>query len=144
MAGKAKAEGRKSATDPPSKGPGRPRLEINAAQVERLASIFCTNDEIAAVMDCDTRTIERNFAASLKKGRERGRASLRRMQFATARKGSAAMLIFLGKNNLGQSDEPIAVDPNEPKQRGLLVRSSGAGKRSDDESNEEEREELEN
>ena len=40
------------------------------------------------------------------RGRALGRISLRRWQFQAARAGNAAMLIFLGKNYLNQSNNP--------------------------------------
>lgn len=87
-----------------AKRPGRPKKRIDRRQVERLARIHCTLPEMAAVLGCSQDTIERNFAESIKKGREEGRRSLRRMQFAAAQKGNVSMLIWLGKQLLGQRD----------------------------------------
>lgn len=82
----------------------RPRLEIDADEVEKLASIGCSNDEIAAFFDCSKDTIERRFAAEVAKGRENGRTRLRRWQLQAAQKGNVVMLIWLGKQMLGQKD----------------------------------------
>ncbi len=84
---------------------GRPKLEIDATLVEELAGIQCTLEEIAAVVGCDKATISRRFATEIDKGRERGKTSLRRMQWKRAAKGSDTMLIWLGKQYLGQSDQ---------------------------------------
>ncbi len=82
----------------------RPRKRIDAAQVRRLASIGCTTNDIAYVVDCSKDTLERRYAAAIEKGRAEGRTSLRRKQFALAMKGNGTMLVWLGKNLLGQRD----------------------------------------
>jgi len=83
---------------------GRPLAKIDAEVVRKLAGYGCTVSEIAAVVDCDKRTLERRFAAVMEKGREHGKASLRRQQFKLANAGNATMLIWLGKQQLGQRD----------------------------------------
>jgi hypothetical protein len=82
----------------------RPRKDIDPEKVRQLAAIHCTVDEIAAVMDCSKDTLERRFAALIEKGREEGRASLRRVQYKAALAGNATMMIWLGKQLLGQKD----------------------------------------
>lgn len=87
---------------------GRPRKELNAKQVEKLAGLFLTHEEIAAVLGCSADTLTRNFAESLKKGAERGKSSLKRAQFLAAKAGNATMLVWLGKQHLGQRDRTEA------------------------------------
>lgn len=84
---------------------GRPKKEINYKLVESLASIFCTQDEIASVLDISTRTLQRDqeFNRVFKRGQEMAKSSLRRLQWKHAEK-SAAMAIWLGKQYLGQRD----------------------------------------
>jgi len=82
----------------------RPRKVIDERQVEALASIMCTNAEIAAVLDCSSDTLERRFTAVLEKGRLKGKQSLRRKQYQLAMDGNATLLIWLGKQHLGQSE----------------------------------------
>jgi len=90
---------------------GRPRIKIDYKQVEQLAAMQCTDEEIAAVLGVERSTIKRRkkdddeFCTAYKKGKERGKASLRRMQFKAAEGGNATMLIWLGKQYLGQSDK---------------------------------------
>lgn len=74
--------------------------------MESLAAIHCTVEEIASVIGVHKRTLERRCAAIIKKGREKGKASLRRMQYDAAKNGSTAMMIWLGKQLLGQKDKP--------------------------------------
>lgn len=84
---------------------GRPRKDVNPELVEALARIQCTDDEIAAVCKCGVTTLQRNFGAAIKTGREHGKQSLKRMQFKAAEEGNAALLIWLGKQYLGQKDK---------------------------------------
>lgn len=93
---------------------GRPKKEIDAAKVKKLAGMGLTVEEIAAVLECNKRTLERRFVAVLKEGRQRRNASLRRRQFTVAMKGSVPMLIFLGKQYLGQRDSLLNDDQFEP------------------------------
>lgn len=103
MPAKKKAAKKKA---PSQKRPvGRPRLDIDEDQVYKLAKVGCTNTEIASIVECSEDTIERNFAGIVKKGREEMKASLRRMQIMGAQEGNATMLVWLGKQYLGQSDK---------------------------------------
>jgi hypothetical protein len=88
-------------------GPGRNPLPIDGKQVEALAAILCTNEEIAAVLGCTHETIANRFREELDRGREKGRASLRRAQWAAAQKGNPAMLIWLGKQWLEQKEPAL-------------------------------------
>jgi hypothetical protein len=91
---------------PPLKtgAPGRPKLDIDPAQVEALARIACTTPEIATVIGCSEDTLERRFAGVIEKGRAEGKASVRRMQYKAAMSGNPTMLIWLGKVMLGQKE----------------------------------------
>ena len=70
-----------------------------------LASKGNTIVEIAAVMDCSDDTLSRRFADVIQKGRSRMRASVRRKQFEVAMSGNPTMLVWLGKQELNQSDK---------------------------------------
>ena len=93
---------------------GRPRIEIDQEQFEKLCGIQCTLREIAGWFKCSEDTIERwakrtydtTFAEAHKKHSASGKISLRRTQFKLAEK-NASMAIFLGKQYLGQSDNPL-------------------------------------
>ena len=82
---------------------GRSPKQIDAQMVEKLASIGCTGDEIAAVLDCCRDTIYARFSNSLKKGQNQAKVALRRLQWQAANSGNITMLIWLRKNMLGQS-----------------------------------------
>lgn len=90
---------------------GRKPIEIDRKHFESLCGIQCTKEEIAGFFKCSEDTIERwckrtydeNFAVVYKKHSQTGKISLRRNQFALAKK-NASMAIFLGKQYLGQRD----------------------------------------
>ena len=88
------------------KSVGRPKkYNLDTNQVEQLASFGCTDTEIASFFDISRTTLERNYEQYMTKGRESGKIRLRQMQWASAKKGNVAMLIWLGKQLLGQSDK---------------------------------------
>ena len=92
---------------------GRPKKEIAKGQFKKLCNIQCTEEEIADFFGCSVDTIERwckkaygmTFAEAFKKESAGGKISLRRYQFSIAKRNSA-MAIFLGKQYLGQKDNP--------------------------------------
>lgn len=92
---------------------GRPKIEINKKDLESLAELHCTSEEISGFFDCSVDTIERRvkefygltFAEFIKQKSGKRKAALRRMQFQAAEKGNTAMLIWLGKNWLDQVDK---------------------------------------
>ncbi len=63
-----------------------------------------TQEEIAAVCDCSIDTIQRNYKAAWTRGQVMMKASLKRRQFQVAMGGHVTMLIWLGKQHLGQRD----------------------------------------
>lgn len=89
----------------------RKRTEVDLAQIERLASIGCTDAEIAAVIGISREAFGRyhkptpEVAEAIERGRNKGKQSLRHKQFQIALKGSVPMLIWLGKQLLGQKDK---------------------------------------
>jgi hypothetical protein len=81
------------------------KLEINPEQVQKLAAIGCTDKEIAEIVGCSHDTLTRRFKDMLIAGRATGKASLRRKQWEVALSGNVTMLIWLGKQQLGQTDK---------------------------------------
>lgn len=91
----------------------RPKKEIDYEAVEKLASIQCTQEEIANFLELSVRTLQRDdeFCRIYKKGIDSGKMSLRRYQYKLAEK-NAAMAIWLGKQYLGQKDKIEYSDEN--------------------------------
>ena len=93
---------------------GRPKKEIDYTIVEKLANIQCTQEEIASFLNLSIRTLQRDeeFCRIYKKGQENGKMSLRRIQYKLAEKNTS-MAIFLGKQYLGQKDNPHEENYND-------------------------------
>jgi len=83
---------------------GRPKLVIDEKLVADLARIQCTQAEIAAICGCSVGTINERYSELIKSESDKGKSSLRRWQWKAAEKGNVTMMIWLGKNMLGQSD----------------------------------------
>ena len=95
---------------------GRPRIEFTDQDFQRLiamAQIQCTAEEIAGVFGISPDTLDRRikergyagFAELYKKHSDEGKASLRRMQWKAAEEGNPTLLVWLGKQMLGQTDK---------------------------------------
>jgi hypothetical protein len=95
-------------------GRGLRKRVVPPKDVYELASIGCTDREIARWFDVDENTLRYNFSDILEKGREDLKHSLRRAQIRLALGGNAVMLIWLGKNILGQSDNVSESQANQP------------------------------
>jgi len=85
-------------------GDGRPRKEIDEAAVIKLAKLGCTSDEIGHIVGLDGSNIRRRYGPLLKAVKSETKSALRRAQLNKAFNGDTAMLIWLGKNWLKQSD----------------------------------------
>jgi hypothetical protein len=78
--------------------------------IHQLAMYHCTDAEIAAVLKLSPeafqqrKTADPRIAEWIRDGRSEGKASLRRTQFSLALKGDKTMLVWLGKQMLGQRD----------------------------------------
>ena len=88
----------------PKRNRGRPRKPFDRALVRRLAGVGLTVEEIAMVCGVSKSTVLRHASRALNRGRANMTISLRRAQFRSAKRGNVAMLIWLGKQYLGQRD----------------------------------------
>lgn len=77
----------------------------NTDKVRLLAMVHCTDEEIAAALSCSVDTLKRRFADVIENGKRAANTSLRRKQMEVAMSGDRTMLIWLGKQLLGQRDE---------------------------------------
>ena len=85
---------------------GRPKkYNIDPHQVEQLAGFGCSNTEIASFFGCSKDLIGKSYSTNVVKGQDSGKIRLRQYQWSAAKKGNVAMLIWLGKQLLGQSDK---------------------------------------
>ena len=91
---------------------GRPKLILNDSGkklIEDLARVACTDEEIASVLGVSVDTLQsydnlESFSECRQKGKEMGKASLRRKQYEVAMKGNTTMLVWLGKQYLDQRE----------------------------------------
>lgn len=95
---------------------GRPPYDLTDEKFNTIVGMMkiqCTQDEICAIFEIDEKTLnvalakrgEESFSALYKKNQNHGRASLRRNQWKAADKLVPSMLIWLGKQHLGQKDQ---------------------------------------
>lgn len=87
-------------------GDGRPKTVIPYEQVRRLARLQCTQQEIADYLDISVDTLQRDerFMELYRRGMNHGRMSVRRAQYRAMLQGNQTMLVWLGKQYLGQRD----------------------------------------
>jgi hypothetical protein len=93
---------------------GRNKKVVPPKDVERLAQMGCKDSEIAEWFGVDENTLRYNFSVELLKGKLQLNQSLRQAQIRLALSGNATMLIWLGKNILGQSESPYDSEANTP------------------------------
>ena len=92
------------------KSVGRPKIEIDEELLYKLATIHCTMKEMVDIMGVSQDTLKRNYAHIIDKGKSDGKMRLRRKQIEVAMSGNHTMLIWLGKQMLGQSENPVNSD----------------------------------
>ena len=90
------------------------KYNIDTKQVQKLASLGCTNKEISESFGCSADLLEKSYSEFLTKGRAEQRIRLRQLQWQSAEKGNVVMQIFLGKNMLGQQDKIEQTELDEP------------------------------
>lgn len=82
----------------------RPPLDISADAVYKAAMYGMKNKWIADMFACSVSTIEKRFSVELAKGRADRKHKLLEWQWQAAQSGNVAMLIWLGKNYLEQTE----------------------------------------
>ena len=114
---------------------GRKPQPIEGSMVTALAKRGLTQEDCAAVLEVSADTIYRRFSKELALGRQQCCSSLRRKQFDLAMAGNVTMLVWLGKNLLGQSDKheltgkdgaPLIPDVDREEIIGKLIGSGAA------------------
>jgi hypothetical protein len=96
----------------------RTQIPIDWKRVDELLLCGCTGTEIAAHYAMHPHTFydrvadkyKMTFTEYLTQKRSHGNALIREAQHKKALKGDNSMLIWLGKNRLGQKDQPTAID----------------------------------
>jgi hypothetical protein len=112
---------------PTGKKNGRPVAEIDRDLFENLCEICCTGEEMQHILGRDLETISKwcnrtygdTYSVVYKKLSSNGKASVRRNQLNLS-KTNATIAIWLGKQWLGQRDEPLEVNTFNGKLAELL------------------------
>tara|TARA_R110000796_G_scaffold163631_1_gene280584 strand:+ start:570 stop:920 length:351 start_codon:yes stop_codon:yes gene_type:complete len=89
---------------------GRPKIKVDEELLYKLSAIHCTMKEMVDILGVSEDTLKRRYAGVIAKGKAEGKMRLRRKQVEVAMQGNATLLIWLGKNCLGQSDSPTNED----------------------------------
>jgi len=85
---------------------GRPKLELDEEQVYKLASLNVTVKDMADVLGCSKSALENNYLDVIDQGRANLRASILRKQYEVGiTDKNVTMLIWMGKQHLGQADK---------------------------------------
>jgi len=93
---------------------GRNKTVIPEEQVAELAKLHCTNKEMADFFDVPLQTFVDNFRDIVTKNRLITKQRLRKAQLDVAIKThNVTMLIWLGKQMLGQQDSPVTSEATE-------------------------------
>ena len=89
---------------------------LTLAELEGLGRLQCTNAELGAYFGLTERQIIKRRAAdseldeAIKRGANQGKISIRRKQYEAALAGDRTMLVWLGKNVLGQRDSGLDIN----------------------------------
>jgi hypothetical protein len=102
---------------------GRPSIDIDFEELEKLCGLQCTIEELASWFNCSIDTIENkvkmqygvNFSEFFKRFKNKGKVSLRRKQMQVAMSGDTKLLIHLGRHHLDQVDRQKIESDNTTK-----------------------------
>jgi hypothetical protein len=108
-----------------AKRTGGVRADIDLKMVEALASVGATNVEIAHIVGVDESTLWRRCNDLLQKTRQDLKVRLRRAQLTAAFQGNPTMLIWLGKQMLGQADIQFTGDLSNMSDEELQALADG-------------------
>ena len=93
---------------------GRNKTVIPEEQVAELSKLHCTNKEMADFFEVPLQTFMDNFRDIITKNRLITKQRLRKAQLDLAlNRSDRVMLIWLGKQMLGQSENPHDADANQ-------------------------------
>ena len=89
----------------------RTPIQVSEVEIEKLASLHCTQEEIAAWFNLTLEAMEsrlrrsKSLREAYDRGIGKGKISLRRHQWKMVEEGNSTMAIWLGKQLLGQRDK---------------------------------------
>lgn len=99
----------------PKQKKGRVKVaDVDRETIWKLARIGCTLKEMSFMTGLHEDTIRKHFSKEIEHGQSKGKMALRRKQFEKAMEGSDRMLVWLGKQYLGQKDVVADSDDDAP------------------------------
>lgn len=94
---------------------GYDNVPVEPDKVRKLAAMGCRNAEIARFFGVDDYPLQNNFKRELELGREEMKQALRASMLTNAIQNNVAQVqIFLAKNLLGMSDNPVNTEDKRP------------------------------
>lgn len=107
---------------------GRPQSKIDWNEVDRYLEAGCTGSEIAGMLGIAPDTLYHrcgtdhnvNFSSYSQQKKAKGEALLRTKQFQLAMKGDRTLLVWLGKNRLGQREPRDVNETVDPRLNKIL------------------------
>ena len=104
-------------TTKPTVKRGRPPVEIDLDRLRKMGSLMSTQAEVAAHFDISTSSVEKylrvkKYREAFDAGKEDTKSRLRAVQIQTALSGNVTMMIWLGKQYLGQREPQVGAPVN--------------------------------
>ena len=91
------------------------KYDIDTKEVQKLAEYGCSQREIADFFGCDESLISKSYSSFITKVKAFLKKKLRKAQIDLALKGNATMLVWLGKQMLGQTEKQEITTMELPK-----------------------------
>lgn len=93
------------------------KSEIDLSKVEQYSMLGLSRRAIAELVGCDESTLRgrEDCEKVYRSGRAKRLAAVAKAQWDSLKSGNVTMAIWLGKNELGQSDHPTSEDDPEPQ-----------------------------
>ena len=92
---------------------GRNKVVVPEEEFYKLAALHSSWKELSDWFGVPVGTLRDNFADLYEKATTETKQKLRRAQLDLAMKGDRVMLIWLGKNILGQAESPVSKDSSQ-------------------------------
>ena len=88
--------------------------KLDSDLIFKLATMNCSLQEIADCANTSVAVLEKRYSGIIAKGRSEGKKSLRKAQMEKALNGDVRMLMWLGKQYLGQNEQVQDTESNAP------------------------------
>lgn len=95
-------------------GRGANQKVVPPDEIYKLACLGATVEEMSDFFGVNRETLKYNFSDYIAKGRAELKRRLRAVQLKVALNGNPTMLIWLGRNILGQTENPYNSEADQP------------------------------